>query len=83
MSYKLDSMRPDQRPFSEYLASKIDKEVNELKMACYNDALKIVSAHKEEIKILAELLLEKNVLDASEITKVLKDTKEAREKASH
>lgn len=57
---------------SEHTAKKIDMEVSKLITASLADARKIIGDKKETANSLAELLIEKGVLHAAEITSVLK-----------
>ena len=61
------------RPISEQTAAKIDKDVRRILSECLKEAKDIISAKKETVRILSELLLEKTALDAREITEILKN----------
>jgi cell division protease FtsH len=61
-----------QRDFSEDTAIKIDQEVKTFVTAGYEKAKNILSTHREVLIHIAEALLEREVLDASEV-KILID----------
>jgi cell division protease FtsH len=56
-----------QRDFSEDTAIKIDLEVKTFVTAGYERAKSILTAHREVLVRIAEALLEREVLDASEV----------------
>jgi cell division protease FtsH len=55
------------RDFSEDTAIKIDQEVKRLIMTGYQRAKDILSSHREALTRIAESLLEREVLDATEV----------------
>ncbi|MFY9462122.1 MAG: AAA family ATPase [Candidatus Sungiibacteriota bacterium] len=72
---KLDSARPGQRPFSEHTAQKIDGEVQKIIDACMADAEAIVTANKDTVEYLAELLIQRTNMDGKEFLKILEERK--------
>jgi cell division protease FtsH len=56
-----------QRDFSEDTAIKIDQEVKKFVMTGYQRAKDVISTNREALVRLAEALLEREVLDASEV----------------
>jgi cell division protease FtsH len=62
------------RDYSEHTAIEIDNEVKRLVMENYERAKTIVRTHMKALKALAEALLEKEVLDAPEIDKIIQQT---------
>ncbi|MBN4082847.1 ATP-dependent zinc metalloprotease FtsH [bacterium AH-315-A23] len=77
------------KPYSEATAQVIDKEISKLIEVQYQRAIKILANHKDKLIILAELLLEKEVIFKKDLEvifgkrafevekpKVLKDTPE-------
>ncbi len=70
--HKLTPGLPGEHSVSEHTAQKIDQEVERLITASLADARKIIGDKKETANSLAEMLIEKGVLHAAEITSVLK-----------
>ncbi len=60
-----------EKDYSEETAKIIDEEVKRIIDECYVRAKKLITAHKSELKILAEALLEKEVLDAQEVKRLI------------
>jgi cell division protease FtsH len=60
-----------ERDFSEAVASEIDEEMRRIINECYKRGEEIVKNNKSKIEELAKTLLEKEVLDAQEIEKIL------------
>jgi cell division protease FtsH len=56
-----------QRDFSEDTAIKIDQEVKKFVMTAFQRAKDIISSNREALTRIAEALLEREVLDASEV----------------
>jgi cell division protease FtsH len=50
------------KPYSEATAKTIDEEVSSLIEKCYQEAIQLLSLHKDKLTKLAELLLEKEVI---------------------
>ena len=61
----------EQRHYSEVVAQKIDKEVRHLVDSAYQRTLDLLQAHLEKLKLLAETLLEKEVLEREEFEALL------------
>jgi len=59
------------KPYSEKTAELIDKEVKEIVEKTYDKAYNILKEHKEELKQLAELLLEEEIIFAEDLEKIL------------
>ncbi|MFQ5926262.1 MAG: ATP-dependent zinc metalloprotease FtsH [Terriglobia bacterium] len=55
------------RDYSEDTAIRIDQEVKKIVMNAYRKAREILEAHRETLERIAQALLEREVLDASEI----------------
>jgi cell division protease FtsH len=55
------------RDFSEDTAVQIDKEVHRIVMSCYETARNILTLHRETLERIAAALLEREVLDATEL----------------
>lgn len=60
-----------QRDFSESIAMQIDQEVKRLVMENYDRAKSLLTENMVSLKRLAEALLEKEVLDGSDIDNIL------------
>ncbi|PID69021.1 MAG: peptidase M41 [Flavobacteriales bacterium] len=58
------------KPYSEDTAKLIDEEISALIEEQYQRAIKILEKHKEELKTLAELLLEKEVIFSDDLVKI-------------
>lgn len=59
------------KPFSEATGNLIDEEVRKLIEECYVKAKQLLVQHKEELKRMAELLLEKEVIYKEDIERIL------------
>jgi len=59
------------KPYSEKTAEEIDHEVKKIIDMQYKRAKKILSEHKEQLKQLAELLLNKEVIYADDVEKII------------
>ncbi len=59
------------RDFSEEIAQSIDKEIRSMMDKCYNMARDVLDSNRERLDLLAEALLEKETLDASDIKALL------------
>ena len=57
----------EEKNYSEQTAVEIDKEVRRIIDECYARAKKELSANKDKLKLLAEKLLEKEVMDLEEV----------------
>lgn len=60
-----------ERNFSEAVASEIDEEIRRIINECYKRGEEIIKHNKPKLEKLASVLLEKEVLDAKEIEKIL------------
>jgi len=60
----------EQRDYSESVAEKIDLEVRELVRVSYERAKELLKEHRAELDSLAELLLEQETVDSSELNKI-------------
>ncbi len=58
------------KPYSEETAQLIDKEISALIEKQYQRAQKILKKHKKELTVLAELLLEKEVIFSNDLEKI-------------
>jgi cell division protease FtsH len=64
-----------QRNFSSEVAFEIDKAVREIIDSAHKQALEILTAHKAEVTLIAETLLEKETITAEEIESLIKTGK--------
>lgn len=60
----------EQRAYSEDVARKIDQEVRRLVESAYNLSLDILGKNKDKLKLIAEILLDKEVLSREEFLAV-------------
>ncbi len=67
----------EQRTYSEDVARKIDQEVRRIVESAYARARSILVENKEKLELLAETLLEKEVLDRQEFLKLLEKAQPA------
>ena len=58
------------KPYSEETAKKIDKEISKMIEAQYVRAIELLEVHKEKLTVLAELLLEKEVIFKDDLEKI-------------
>ncbi len=58
------------KPYSEETAQLIDEEISKLIEAQYKRAQAILKKHKKELTVLAELLLEKEVIFSDDLVKI-------------
>ncbi len=61
----------EERDYSEETAKAIDEEVREFVNGAYNRAKKLLEENQDKLKIIAQNLLEKEVLDVEEVKKLL------------
>ncbi len=61
------------RNYSEKTAIDIDEEIRSIVLKCMNRAEGIIVEHKDALNRLADALLEREILDADEIEKCIKD----------
>ena len=59
--------------YSELTAQKIDEEVKTIVMDCYSNTRSIVESNLDILHKIAQTLLEKEVIDGSEIDKIVQD----------
>lgn len=59
------------KPYSEEMGKQIDKEVHHLITTQYERAKDILTKHKDELKELAQLLLDKEVADKEDLVQIL------------
>lgn len=64
-----------QRTYSEKIAQEIDQEVRRIVKDAENRALEILRKNMDKLKVLAEELLEREILDGHEIDAILKGEK--------
>ena len=58
------------KPYSEETAKVIDKEISKMIEEQYQRAIQLLEIHKEKLTVLAELLLEKEVIFKDDLVKV-------------
>ena len=58
------------KPYSEETAKTIDKEISKMIEAQYQRAIDLLEIHKDKLTILAELLLEKEVIFKDDLEKI-------------
>jgi cell division protease FtsH len=63
------------RDYSEFTAQEIDKEVRRIVEEAENQATELLSANIDKLHTLANVLLEREILDGVEIDKILKGEK--------
>jgi cell division protease FtsH len=61
----------EERNYSDQTARLIDEEIRQIIDQCYQKAKEELTKNKDKLKILADTLLEKEVLDADEVKKIL------------
>lgn len=61
----------EEKNYSEHTAVGIDKEVRKIVEDCYVTAKKELTNNKSKLKLLAETLLEKEVMDSAEVKKLV------------
>jgi cell division protease FtsH len=61
----------EEKNYSEETARVIDKEVKKIVDHCYNKARALLVRHKAKLEVLSKTLLEKEVLDDSEVKALL------------
>jgi len=57
--------------YSEETAQKIDQEVKQIVLECYQKAKGLIERHIDTLHTIAQRLLEKEVIDGSEIDAIL------------
>ena len=63
------------RDYSEKVASEIDVQVRNFLMRAYENAEKILKAHKAALKKIADMLIEKETLEQDDFYAILKPFK--------
>ncbi|MCL4171357.1 UNVERIFIED_CONTAM: hypothetical protein GTU68_018303 [Idotea baltica] len=58
------------KPYSEETAKMIDEEISKIIEVQYKRAIKILKEHKDELTVLADLLLEKEVIFSDDLVKI-------------
>ena len=71
------------RPYAEKTAEKIDQEVETLIKESVKRAAIILKANRKPLEDLTKALLEKETLEESEVTEILKNTKLPKEAKLH
>ncbi|MBQ9418875.1 MAG: cell division protein FtsH, partial [Synergistaceae bacterium] len=66
----------EDRNYSEEVAYSIDNEVKAIIDECYERAKEILTQHKNLLDKIANVLLEREVIDAEELDKLMKENKE-------
>ncbi len=61
------------KPYSESIAVEIDTEVKRILDECYERSRALLTKHKSDIMRVAEALLEKEVLESSDVDMLIKD----------
>ncbi|MFP4496822.1 MAG: ATP-dependent zinc metalloprotease FtsH [Vulcanimicrobiota bacterium] len=62
----------EERNYGDSIANKIDKEVKEIAEGCYQHAKKILLENRELLDKLAEMLLDKEVVEEQELNELVK-----------
>jgi cell division protease FtsH len=57
--------------YSEYTARKIDEEVEQLLRKCYDRAYQILTAKRDKLEYVANLLLERETLDGRDVEEIV------------
>ena len=65
-----------QRNYSEKVAAEIDEEVKRIVITAYDKAEELLTANMDKLHITAELLLEKEKIDADEFDAIFEEKKE-------
>lgn len=61
--------------YSDAIAYEIDKEMQEIIRECYERCKQILTTHRDELELIAQTLLVKETLDASEIKQLIEQGK--------
>ena len=61
----------ERRSYSEDVARSIDREVRRIVETAYTRAKEVLTTHQDKLKLLAETLLEKEVLERNEFEKLI------------
>ena len=63
----------EQRPYSEDVARRIDQEVRRIVETSYARALEVLSANRDKLTLIAQTLLEREVIDREEFLALLQN----------
>ena len=58
--------------YSDETARKIDDEVSRMIRECYNQAVDILKTHRDQLDVIAQLLLERETLDGRDVEEIVK-----------
>jgi cell division protease FtsH len=61
----------ERRSYSEEVARSIDREVRRIVVTAYSRAREVLTANQDKLRLLAETLLEQEVLDRNEFEKLI------------
>ncbi len=61
--------------YSDAIAYEIDQEMQDIIRSCYNRAREILTNHKDQVRLIAETLLEKETLDKEQIVQLIENGK--------
>ena len=59
-----------QRPYSEKTAEQIDNQVRQLVESAYEKAKEILETHKDQLNVLAQILIDKEVIFADDLERI-------------
>eukprot|EP00752_Nemacystus_decipiens_P013873 g12318.t1 len=62
---------PQERPYSDATAEKMDLEARKMVDSAYQRTLELVEAKKEQVKLVAELLLEKETINHDDLVSLI------------
>jgi cell division protease FtsH len=63
------------RPYSESTAVEIDAEVDKIISECFERARKLLAENREAVRLVAEALLEREVLEAEDVNRLIGDSR--------
>jgi cell division protease FtsH len=63
----------EDRNYSEEVAAKIDQEIRQIIDQCYERATELISANRDKLDRIVVRLLEKETIDAEELTALMSD----------
>ena len=61
----------ERRTYSEDVARSIDREMRRIVETAYSRAKEVLTTHQDKLHLVAETLLEKEVLDRNEFEKLM------------
>lgn len=67
------TMSGEKVKFSEKMLNKIDDEISKIIAKCYKEANDLLVENNEKLKVMAELLLEKETIDKNDINKIMEN----------